>query len=112
MKKENIKQFFEPDKRKTAIFAYSFIFSSIYQWIWYFTMAPQFHIFPILIYHGFPLSFFTIVASWGTALPPDPLPLGFFPINLAIDIIFWYLISCLVVFIYDKFRKKRSEDSY
>ena len=111
MKKETIKQFFEPDKKKIAIFAYSFIFSSIYQWIWYFTMAPQIHIFPILIYHGFPLSFFTTVASWGTALPPDPLPLGFFPINLVIDIFFWYLISCLIVSIYDRLRKKRSEGS-
>lgn len=111
MKKETIIQFFGPDKKKIAIFTYSFVFSSIYQWIWYFTMAPQIHIFPILIYHGFPLSFFTTVASWGTALPPEPLPLGFFPINLVTDIIFWYLISCLVVSIYDRFRRKPTEDS-
>lgn len=108
MKKETVRQFFEPDKKKIAIFIYSFAFSSIYQWIWYFTIASQVHIFPILIYHGFPLSFFTTVASWGTALPSEPLPLGFFPINLVTDLMFWYLVACSVVFIYGRLRKKRS----
>jgi len=28
------------------------------------------------------------------------------PINLIFNLIFWYLISCLIFWIYDKFKKK------
>ena len=55
----------------------------------------------------------------GTSCPESyGLPLVFYeigyldnvtnsPINFIIDLIFWYIVSCIVVTIYDKFKKKK-----
>jgi len=51
---------------------------------------------------GFPLSFY-VKKGW----PPSEIGKTTFSIpNLIIDIVFWYVLSCLIVWIYKKYKKK------
>ncbi len=75
----NFKKFLKPDWRKIVIFI--------------------------------PLS---IVFAWGAGIPlRSTIPVGEIsnvplldPTNLVINLIFWYLFSCFLVWIYDKIKKK------
>ena len=61
--------------------------------------------FDIGINYGFPFSFYGY--GGGPPLRPDqPIPTYFQPISLVADIALWYLISCLIICIYDKLKKK------
>ncbi len=55
---------------------------------------------------GLPLGFWpkgSFMASYDIQPPPR---LEFSVMNFSIDIIFWYLISCLIISAYDKFKLK------
>jgi hypothetical protein len=53
--------------------------------------------------YGLPLPFYVTIMS-------APLPISesthFYSINLIVDIIVWYLLSCFIVWLYDKRKKK------
>jgi hypothetical protein len=88
----NIKQFLKPDWRKILI--------TVVIMIVFFPGHP-----PYYKGGGFPLCYLcsgncyggSNIASCGITEKP---------INLILDIIIWYLISCLIIWIYDKFKKK------
>ena len=96
----NFKQFFKPDWRKILIFIILLIiFFGIYKYK-----------FPLLA-GELPES----VPAKGLPLPiylRVPIYLNLKSLNhllkvfLMIDLIFWYLISCFIVWIYDKVKKK------
>jgi len=56
----------------------------------------------------------SIVFAWEVGIPlRSTIPVGEIsnvplldPINLVINLIFWYLFSCLIIWIYDKLKKK------
>jgi len=60
---------------------------------------------------GFPLNYY--FAGGGGCYPKDSIitcfdmPPSFSLVYLLIDIIYYYLLSCLIVWIYDKVRKKK-----
>jgi len=62
-----------------------------------------------ILERGFPFPYWRY--SIGTFIIPEaPPPVGhsqFLYPNLLLDIIIWYLISCLIVWIYDKYKKKK-----
>lgn len=59
-------------------------------------------------YHGLPLPFYHYLIGF-RILPSQEIEYidssNFLYPNLLIDLIFWYLISCLMVLIYEEFRK-------
>lgn len=93
MIKMNLKKFLKPDWRKIVIFLILFMSSSF---IIYFDTKFYFI--------GFPLAFYYKHPSYGRS----PSWIEGFSLNyLLLDLILWYLLSCLIVWIYDKVKKKR-----
>lgn len=83
-----------------VIFIFLFVLSVIYHEFWWFERGWEIISFEaILIYHGFPFSFLTTVAYWGFEPHFRPPAVSFFPMNLVIDLIFWFLLSWLIVFV-------------
>ncbi|MFX1487032.1 MAG: hypothetical protein ACFFBS_08075 [Promethearchaeota archaeon] len=110
MSREVVKRFFGADKKKMGVFALLFLSSCVYDlfWfsIWYWIWGRNmFFTSPVLIHHGLPLSFLTIDGTGGALLPGEPL--GFFPMNLVVDLVFWYLVSCAAVYVCERVRRKR-----
>ena len=84
----NWKQFLKPDWRKISIFVALFAISLLYQY-----EGPCLEIcFPT---RGLPFPIFWL---------PDSI--WEFALRLIIDLFFWYFISCLIAWIYDKVKKK------
>jgi len=89
----NIKQLLKPDWRKIMIFMMlSFVFVYVirlplnFEQIWW---SPD------------------CVGGCHQGVCVDCAPnYTFKPINLIFDLICWYLLSCLIIWIYDKFKKK------
>lgn len=51
---------------------------------------------------GWPLQYF-----WATGLNDQgSAPHGYYPLALIFDIVFWYLILCLIIFLYKKAKEK------
>jgi len=92
VEKMNWKEFFKPDWRKILIFLVLFILSSLASIKIY--LCNMMGIGPCPIGYGFPLEFLYPILDFKNL------------INLLIDIIFWYLLSCLIIWIYDKVKKK------
>lgn len=91
MRKMNWKEFLKPDRRKIVIFVIlSLLFS--------FSFLP-FSLFVVGVstYIGFPLTIYYFSIRTG--------PIFSFE-NLILDIIVWYLLSCLIIWIYDKVKKR------
>jgi len=97
-----LKQFLKPDWRKIvitlALISLSFLY--IYE--------------PVVLdayeaYRGLPLFYWKYFVGTGLLIegmkPPEPVT-EFLYFNLIINLIFWYLVSCLIVWIYDKVKKK------
>jgi len=91
----NWKEFLKPSIKKIAIFLLLFIAISFI--IYFFVYTPW------------------IIADFTYTLAPFGIPLtiwsdflisGFSWINFIIDIVFWYLVSCLIVFAFQKLSKK------
>lgn len=82
------KQFLKPDWRKIAITAIMFIF-------FVFFLTYSIYSGGVGFSFGFPIH---------TSRNPSILEQIYISI---IDLVFWYLLSCLIIWIYDKFRKKK-----
>jgi Sec-independent protein secretion pathway component TatC len=89
----NLKQFLKPDWRKIAVFVILSIILFITPW-----PEPGCCDFPY--YQGFLLPVYFQGGFAG-------FPKTFIPTNFVIDVIIWYLLSCLIVWIYDKVKKKK-----
>jgi len=96
------KEFLKPDWRKIVL---TCIFISL----------SFFYVYSPLIadayeeYRGLPLFYWKYFVGTGPIITGMKLPepsTEFLYLNLIIDIIFWYLISCIIVWIYDKFKKR------
>ena len=95
----NFKQFLKPDWRKIVISVVLFIILS------YLINNPFY-----TEDKGFPLVFLDF-AVYGPALLPSGTIVDyrgpvFSLMNLIIDLIFWYILSCFIIWIYDKFKKR------
>jgi len=56
------------------------------------------------INYGFPFNFYGY--GGGPPLSPEqPIPTYFYPIALIGNIIIWYLLSCIIIWVYDKVKK-------
>ncbi|MBU3965613.1 hypothetical protein KKG29_00015 [Patescibacteria group bacterium] len=102
---ESLKQFLKPELRKVLILIIFFSLSLLYKWdlprlmnIGIVNDAPN-------IARGLPLPFITEGCNF-VECGYFPLPFPYLQIFLIIDIIFWYLISCLVIFTWDKIKNK------
>jgi len=92
----NLKKFLKPDWRKIVIVMIFFALSYIYTVT---TLIPALGL--TFLFHGFPLGYFRITARYNVIQASKILWVG-----LLADIIFWYFLSCLIVWIYDKLKKK------
>jgi thiamine transporter ThiT len=81
----NWKEFLKPTKWKIILFLLSFTFSS-----WFL--------------QGIPVNFFDVYACKGMNCPVYS---NFSPIFFLLDVIFWYIVCCLMFWIYDKVKKKK-----
>ena len=96
----NWKEFLKPDWRKILLFFVLFGISSLYS-------TPYYKVFAN---YGFPMQYFTFIPEENSFCDIEPCPnpgLTLSYVNLFINFIFWYLISCLVVHIYPKSKKKK-----
>jgi len=100
MNKERIKEFLMPTFWKIILFLILMV--GLNCWIIFST-----HILDARILVGLPLPFYPIGSFmiWSN-MPPPPI-VEFSWINFVIDIIFWYVVSCLIVFIYSKFKSRK-----
>ncbi len=57
-------------------------------------------------YGGWPLYFWPIKSFVSTGFEMSEVAPPFSVLNFFVDIIFWYLISCLIIFIYNKIKRK------
>jgi hypothetical protein len=58
----------------------------------------------------FPSIEYRVVGCDFPTAPPECKPESSFNINypfLLVDLVFWYLISCLIIWVYDKNKKKK-----
>jgi hypothetical protein len=87
----NWKKFLMPDWIKVVLTVILFLISTRYTYTLGFD-APTSYGFPIPVYAtgGFPMA-----------------TVDFLYLGIIIDLIFYYLISCLIVWVYDKYKKKR-----
>ena len=95
----NIKQFLKPDRRKIVIFIILFMISTLIR-ANLFSNYELKHPYPAFAF-GIPFVSFYIIPI--VELTPE---IHFNFIGLFENIIFWYFLSCLLVWIYDKFKKK------
>jgi len=91
----NLKDFFKPTLGKVIIFLILMV--GLNYWIISSTFVSDAR---ILI--GLPLGFFPIGSSMIFFDNITPPTVTFSWINLILDIIFWYLISCLIIGLYKK----------
>jgi len=96
-----LKQSLKPDRRKIVVFAVLSIISSTYPM----TFGVGELYFP---YRGLPLPVYACIEGFSDVnLKTPPMrPCEIFYQFLIINLIISYLLSCLIVWIYDKFRKK------
>ena len=86
-----LKQFMKPNWRKIVITVILFIISTAY--VSFLGLdAPYLYGFPLPVYQ---------LGGWPSGYT------GFIYLGIIVDFIFYYLLSCLIVWIYDKFRKKK-----
>lgn len=92
------KKFLQPDLKKIILFIALFIIGTLF---WPKPLALDVN------YFGGPLVFAsvgTLPCPPGTPYPCHMPIINYF--NLIIDIIFWYLIACGIIFAYNKYKKK------
>ena len=91
--KQLIIQFLKPDWRKIAIFAILAVILFNIDWWWIPECCEFFY------YQGLPIP---VYYEGGFARYPKT----FILIGFVIDVVIWYVLSCLIAWIYDKLRKK------
>ena len=97
-----LKQFLKPDWRKIVVLIILTIISSTvtYNELNCMTFGGG-----CTKSHGFPFAFYSIHYSVAS---PDAQPSYYLNyVSIIPNIIIWYLLSCFIVWIYDKFRKKK-----
>ncbi len=94
----NWKEFFKPDWRKIVLFIVLFIFGIIIS-IFSNSCLGCYN-----VSVGLPLGFYEQI-FWPRGMEKT----NFLMLNLVIDIVFCYLFSCLIVWIYDNFRKVKKK---
>ncbi|OGI12138.1 hypothetical protein A3K64_02280 [Candidatus Micrarchaeota archaeon RBG_16_36_9] len=105
------KKFLKPDWRKIIVFIFLFLISSSYR------IDPKgindyFYEISIEYYFwGLPIPFYSCMFLEEYLVSPlTPSPICNIAFELLIpNLIFWYLTSCLIVWIYDKFRKVKKK---
>jgi len=100
----NWKEFLKPEWGKIVIFVILMAVTYFYESNWW-ILGPDVH------FHGLPLPYYQCTTEYLPHTPVDTYcnfkvgPDAFPYIWLVIDVIFWYFISCLIVWIYDKVKK-------
>ncbi len=95
----DLKEFLKPTAKKAIIFLAS-MGGLNYFWI------SGSGVYDGMILFGLPLGFWpkgSFMATYNIRPPPH---VGFSVMNFSIDIIFWYLISCLIISAYNKLKPK------
>ncbi len=94
--RELIKTSLKPDWKKVVLFVGIMVMASI----------PQSSESPIKV--GIPLPYYEQDLICLFAMPGEILECSskFYPLNLILDTIFWYFISCLIVSTYEKVKRK------
>jgi hypothetical protein len=96
----NWKQFLKLDWRKIVITVVIFIMQSLIFLVWLGSWLGGSDL-------GLPFVFYRVGSSAmgirGAVWEKDSFSLYY----LVVDLIIWYILSCLIVWIYDKFRKKK-----
>jgi hypothetical protein len=82
------KQFLKPDWRKIVVFIVLFIFFCLFEWGIIISQTNR----------GFPFPYSSM--TFGELIVPFNL------VNFIADIAVWYIISCLIVGVYDKYKGK------
>ena len=95
------KQFLKPSWKKIIIFI---IFSIVFLMFSRRNLLPGGELINEAV--GFPLPFKLLYTEAPIAGQYVSLMKLLFAAFFVIDVIFWYLISCLIVWIYDRFKKK------
>jgi hypothetical protein len=97
----DLKEFFKPTLVKIIIFI--ILMAGLNYWI-----ISNTHVMDARILVGAPLGFYPIGSFmiWDSTAPPPP-SVEFSYVNLIIDLIFWYIISCLLVAWYKSTEKWR-----
>jgi len=94
----SLKEFLKPDWRKiVVVIVFALLLKDIN------TVELIFGFFEPSASYGFPLPFYTFYHPTASGMKPPTFNIYI----LAIDIIIWYILSCLIVWIYDKFKKKK-----
>ncbi len=97
-----LKQFLKPDWRKIVVFVVLFIPTAV---IPNFGFGIWWGGADIGISYGFPFNFYGY-GGGPELLPGEFIPVYFHYEAIVENIIIWYLLSCLIVWIYDKVRKR------
>lgn len=96
-----IKNLLKPSKVKIAITILFLVFSFFH------TYSPPPQVTDIwVLYHGFPLYYIKI--TYGGPLA-HLLETRILPLGLLINIIFWYFIICITIFVYKRSKRKESQ---
>ena len=97
-----LKQSLKPDWRKIVIFV---VLSVIFLYLFNNAVTIGELYYPV---KGFPLPYYYNRSGGmlSSGVLVDYIP-NFNLLNFILDLIFWYLLSCLVIWIYDKFRKRK-----
>ena len=98
MNKEAIKEFLKPDLRKSNVVALLLLLSLILHGLtyWIFFCCTEFaDIFVLIVFAG-------IVVALKSSLSVPMIVIG-----LIFQLIYLHLISCLIIFSYDKFKNRR-----
>ncbi|MCX6776804.1 MAG: hypothetical protein NTY73_02440 [Candidatus Micrarchaeota archaeon] len=93
------KEFLMPDWRKVILFIITTIGVNYY-------IISTTVILDARILVGLPLGFWPVGSNFIRAGEQIPPSVDFSFTNLIIDVIFWYLLSCIIVWTYDKLKKK------
>jgi biotin transporter BioY len=96
------KEFFKPTIGKIVIFLILFFLTS-YIWMNYKTLLPE-----EIPKFGVPFGFYSKATSYIGMEYEKPI-IYFNFLNLIIDLIFWCLISCLIILIYNKLKIKNKK---
>lgn len=106
MSKETIKEFLKPDWKKVLITLALIAVSLLFVYTPTFPEPDELGRVAIVDFYttgrAWPLPYLTINIGGGVAQ-------GFsiFYLGLVVDLFFWYLISCLIIFVYNKLRGKK-----
>lgn len=109
MSKETIKESLKPTKGKILLFSIFILLNGLISMhtTGFLTIAPG----DTTAMYGIPLVFYKYVGC--PIFPPEEValldcPWSYFnALNLILDIVLWYFVSCLIIFAYSKFRTKK-----